>query len=146
MLFKPMDAQELQNPSKDSKIWVKYLYKTVTNLNSKKLDRIEMTPAKAIKLDEVTLKFNDFPKEKVEPQDGLFRYLLEPGEGNDDQKRRATDNNWSRKTYRLDKIIENPGQRVLYYLADGPTRAFVQEELLLIPETTENPPDFVKNW
>ena len=145
-LFKIQDAQELKNPEKDSRIWVKYLYKTVTNLNSKKLDRIGMTPAKAIKQNEVTLKFKDFSKEKVLPEDGLFRYLLEPGEGNDDQKRRATDNNWSRKTYRLDKITENQGQRVLYYLADGPTRAFVEEELMLIPETTENPPDWVKNW
>ena len=35
-LFKSQDAQELQNPTKDSKIWVKYLQKTVQKLNSEK--------------------------------------------------------------------------------------------------------------
>ena len=35
-LFKAQDAQELQNPAKDSKIWVKYLQKTVRRLNSEK--------------------------------------------------------------------------------------------------------------
>ena len=53
---------------------------------------------------------------------------------------------WSWDGFRLDRIIENPGQRVLYYLAEGPERAFVREELMLIPEDTENPPDHVKEW
>ena len=105
-----------------------------------------MSPAKAVKLENVTLKFKDYPKEKIAPEDGLYRYLLDPGQEHDDGRRRATDNIWSRKTYRIDRIIENPGQRVLYYLAEGPKRAFVREELLEIPENTELPPDFVKNW
>ena len=105
-----------------------------------------MTPAKAIKLDEVTLKLKPYEPEDVAPEDGLYRHLLEPGEENSDQKRRATDNIWSRKTFRLDKIIKNPGQRVLYYLAEGPTRAFVREELMNIPEDTEVPPEWVENW
>ena len=29
----------------------------------------------------------------------------------------------------------------MYYLKDGPERAFVSEELMLIPEDTELPPD-----
>ena len=33
-LFKAQDVQELQNPTKDSRIWVKYLQKVVTRLNS----------------------------------------------------------------------------------------------------------------
>ena len=32
----------------------------------------------------------------------------------------------------------------MYYLADGPERAFVKEELMLILENTELPPDFVQ--
>ena len=28
--------------------------------------------------------------------------------------------------------MQNPGNRVMYYLADGPDRAFVSEELMLI--------------
>ena len=145
MLFKPQDAQELQS-GKDSKIWVKNLMKFVTKLNNRKLDRIGMTPAKAIKLENVELKIKPYEVEDAAPTDGLYRYLLEPGEENQDSKRRATDNNWSRKTFRLDRIVENPGQRVLYYLEDGPNRAFVREELMLIPEGTEVPPDWVKKW
>ena len=35
-LFKAQDTQELQNPTKNSKIWVKYLQKAVTRLNCEK--------------------------------------------------------------------------------------------------------------
>ena len=35
---------------------------------------------------------------------------------------------------------------MMYYLADGPERAFVSEELMLIPEDTELPPDYVHEW
>ena len=48
-LFKAQDAQELQNPTKDSKIWVKYLQKAVTRLNSEKTRMLGMTPAKAVR-------------------------------------------------------------------------------------------------
>jgi transposase InsO family protein len=144
-LFKAQDAQELRN-GEDSKIWVKYLQKQVTRLNNSKLERTGTTPAKAVKLDEVTLKIKPYEKEEIAPTDGLYRYLLEPGEENADQRRRATDSIWSRKTYRLDRIVEDPGQRVLYYLTDGPTRAFVREELMLIPEDTEVPPESVEKW
>ena len=145
MLFKPQDAQELQS-GEDSKIWVKNLMKFVTKLNNRKLDRAKMAPAKAIKLESVELKIKPYESEDVAPADGLYRYLVEPGEENQDTKRRATDNNWSRKTFRLDRIIKNPGQRVLYYLSNGPDRAFVREELMLIPEDTEVPPESVKKW
>ena len=50
--------------------------------------------------------------------------------------------------------MENTGNRVMYYLADGPEsalapaprRAFISEELMLIPEDTELPPDYVQEW
>ena len=32
----------------------------------------------------------------------------------------------------------------MYYLADGPGQAFVSEELMLIPEDTELPRDYVQ--
>ena len=64
----------------------------------------------------------------------------------DDQRCRATDRIWSKGTYRLREIIENPGNRVMYYLADGPEQAFVLEELMLIPEDTELPTDYVQEW
>ena len=145
-LFKSQDAQELQNPTKDSKIWVKYLQKAVTRLNSEKTRMLGMTPAKAIKLTSVELKIKPYPEEKVLPADGLYRYLYQPGELEGGEKRRATDMIWSWNTFRLDRIIEDQGQRVLYYLTDGPKRAFVREELMQISEDTELPPEWVKDW
>ena len=61
---------------------------------------------------------------------------------------------WSKGTYRLREIAENPGNCVMYYLLDGPDsalapalkRAFVSEELMLIPEDTELPPEYVREW
>ena len=95
------------------------------------------------------------------PEDGLYQYLLQPGEEHDDQRRRETDRIWSKGTYRLREIVENPFNHVMYYLRDrpksimvpvgkaplgGPQRAFVSEELMLIPEDTELPPDYVQEW
>ena len=145
-LFKIQDAQELNNPTKDSRTWVKHLYKIVSSINNTKLDRIGMKPKDAVKLKNVTLNVKYYPKEEVLPEDGLYRYLYQPGELEGGQQKRATDMIWSWNTFRLDRIIENPGQRVLYYLAEGPERAFVREELMLIPENTELPPDYVKEW
>ena len=49
---------------------------------------------------------------------------------------------WSKKkTYRLSEIVEDPGNCVMNNLKDGPDRAFVKEELMLIPEDTELPLD-----
>ena len=53
---------------------------------------------------------------------------------------------WSWDTFRLERIVENPGQPVMYYLAEGPKRAFVKEELMKVPEGTEVPPESVKEW
>ena len=155
-LFKAQDAQELQNPTKDSKIWVKYLQKAVTRLNSEKTRMLGMTPAKAVKFGTVELKVKPYQEEQVLPVDGLYRYLYQPGELEGGQTRRATDMIWSWNTLRLDRIVKNPGQRVLYYLAEGPerspsaheppARAFVREELMQIPEGTEVPPEWVKEW
>ena len=42
--------------------------------------------------------------------------------------------------------MEDHGNLVMYYLKDGPERAFVKEELMLIPEDTESSPDYVQKW
>ena len=98
-------------------------------------------------LDEVLLVSREaYPPEKVLPEDGLYRYLLQPSEEQDDQRRRATDRLWSKGTYRLRENAENPGNRVMHYLSNGPERAFVSEELMLIPEDTELPHDYVQKW
>ena len=96
-------------------------------------------------MNEVPLAIQEsYPPEEVLPEDGLYRYLSQPGEEHNDQQCRATDRIWSKGTYRLREIMENPGNRVMYYLMDGPERAFVSEELTLIPKDTELPPDYIQ--
>ena len=120
-LFKVQDAQELNDPEKVSLRWVKHLYGLVDELDDTDTEMIGMKPKNAIKLKEVPLvKQENYPPEKVLPEDGLYRYLLQPGEEHDDQRCRATDRILSKASYRLKEIIENPGNRVMYYLRDGP--------------------------
>ena len=84
-------------------------------------EMIGMKPKDAIKLKEVPLVAREsYPPEEVLPEDGLYRYLLQPDEEHDDQRRRATDRIWSKASYRLREVVESPGNRVIYYLLDGP--------------------------
>ena len=55
LLFKPMDAQELQDPEKVSTIWVKNLNKTLNKMKNTVSSMIGMKPKDAIKLDTVPL-------------------------------------------------------------------------------------------
>ena len=72
-------------------------------------EMIGMKPKDAIKLNEVPLvKQENYPPEELLPEDGLYRYLLQPGEERDDQRRRATNRIWSKGTYRLRKITKRP--------------------------------------
>ena len=134
-LFKVQDAQKLNDPEKVSSRWVKHLYELVDELNDTETEMIGMKLKDAIKLKEVPLVNREsYPSKEVLPEE------------HDDQRRRATDRIWSKGTYRLREIAENTGNRVMYYLLDGPGRAFVSEELMLIPEDTELPPDYVQEW
>ena len=113
---------------------------------TRRLKWLEWKPSDAIKLNEVPqINRENYPPDKL-PEDGLYRYLLQPGEEHDDWRCRATDRIWSKKTYRLKEIVEDAGNRVMYYLRDGPEKAFVSEELMLIPEDTELSPDYVQEW
>ena len=97
LLFKPMDAQELQDPEKVSAIWVKNLNKIVNKMNNTVSSMIGMKAKDAIKLDAVPLN-KTYPEETVLSEDGLYRYLYQPGEQHGDQNRRATDLIWSKNT------------------------------------------------
>ena len=120
-LFKVQDAQELNDPEKVSSRRVKHLYRLVDELNDMETEMIGMKPKDAIVLDQVPLVAREaYPPEEVLPEDGLYRCLLQPGEEHDDQQCRATDRIWSKGTYRLREIMENPGNRVIYYLLNGP--------------------------
>ena len=85
LLFKLMDAQELQDPEKVSTIWVKNLNKIVNKMNNTKSSMTGMKPKDAIKLDTIPLN-KTYPKETVLPEDGLYRYLYQSGEQHGDQK------------------------------------------------------------
>ena len=85
-LFKVQDAQELNDPEKVSATWVKHLYGLVDELNDTQTEMIGMKPKDAIVLDQVPLvKQEAYPPEEVLPEDGLYRYLLQPGEEHDDR-------------------------------------------------------------
>ena len=146
LLFKPMDAQELQDPKNVSKIWVKNLDPAVKRLNNTVSSIIGMRPKDAIELDTVPLD-KKYPEETVLPENGLYRYIYQPDKQYGDQKRRAADLIWSKNnTYQLDRTGLEPGNRVLYYLQDGPDRAFVRKELMDISKDTQVPPDWVSEW
>ena len=146
-LFKVQDAQELNDPEQVPLRWVKHLYGLVDELNDTTIEMIGMKPKDVIVLDQVPLVDQEvYPPEDKLPEDGLYRYLLQPGEEHDDQRCRATDRVWSKGTYRLREIVEDAGNQVMYYMLDGPERAFVSDELMLIPEDTDLPPDYVQEW
>ena len=50
------------------------------------------------------------------------------------------------KYLQVERCRGKPDKWVMYYLSDGPERAFVSEELMLIPKDTELPPDYVQKW
>ena len=112
-----MDAQELQDAEKVSTIWVKNLNKTVNKMNNTLLLMIGIKPENAMKLGTVPLD-KTYPEETVLTEDGLYRYPYQPGEQYGDQKRLATDLILSKNTYQLDRIVQEPSNRVMYYLQD----------------------------
>ena len=137
-----MDAQEFQDRST---IRVKNLSNIVNKMNSTKSSMIDMKPKDAMERDTVQLD-KTCPEENVLPEDGLYRYLYQPGEQHGDLKRRETDFIWSKNTYRLDQIVQDLGNCVLCYLQDGPDRVFVSKELMHIPEDTQVPSEWVSKW
>ena len=110
-------------------------------LNDTEMQMIGMKPKDAIRLKYVNL-IESYPPEDMLLEDGLYRYLLQSNEEHGGQ--RAMDRIWSKETYRLREIVEDSGNRVTYYLRDGPEKAFVKEELMLILEDTELPPNYVQ--
>ena len=86
LLFKLMDGQELQDNEKVSTIWVRMLNKIVNKINNTVSLMIGMKPKNGIKLDTVPLD-KKYPGETVLPEDGLYKYLYQPGEQHGDQKK-----------------------------------------------------------
>ena len=106
-----------------------------------------MSRKDAIKLKKVPLVNQEsYPPEDTLTEDGLYHYLLQLREENDDQCKRATDRIGFKTTIGSREVMEDSGNQVMHYLSYGPERAFVSEELMLIPEDTELPPDYIKKW
>ena len=62
---------------------MKNLNKTVNKINNTVSPMIDMKPKDAIKVDFVPLD-KKYPEETILPEDGLYRYLYEPGEQHGD--------------------------------------------------------------
>ena len=73
---------------------------------------MKLKPNNAIKLDIVPLD-KTYAEETVLLQNGLYRYLYQPNKQHGNEKRRVTDLIWSKNTYRLDQIVQQPENRVL---------------------------------
>ena len=58
-------------------------------------------------------------------------------------KRRAVDFIWRKNTYRLDQIVEESGNNVLYYLKDEPDRNVLREKMMYILEDNLVPPEWM---
>ena len=130
---------------KVSTIWVKNLNSIVNKINNTKSSMIDMKPKDAIDLDTFKLD-KTYAEENIPSEDRLYRYLYQPGEEHDDQKRLATDFICSKDTYRLDQIVQELGNCALYYLQDGPDAAFLSKELMFIPEDTQVLCEWVSKW
>ena len=88
----------MNDPEKVSSRWVKHLYGLVDELNDTQTEMTGMRPKDAIKLNEVPLvTLESYPPEDTLPEDGLYQYLLQPGEEHDDQQHRASDRIWSKE-------------------------------------------------
>ena len=84
-LFKVQDAQELNDPEQVSSRWVKHFYGLIDELNDTQTEMIGMKPSDAIKLNNVPLVTREsYPPEDTLPEDGLYQYLLQPGEEHND--------------------------------------------------------------
>ncbi|KAL9950721.1 hypothetical protein ACROYT_G043267 [Oculina patagonica] len=126
--------------------WVKRLPEVVAALNNEVTSLTGKKPAAAIKEKAVSSKPSSKytrpvgKKEKKLPSLINVRYLYQPGELEGGVKR-ATDPIWSLKVYSIERSVTKPNQPVLYYLHNGPKRSFVREELLVIPQNTQLPPE-----
>ena len=67
----------------------------------------------------------------------LVRYLYASDELEGDKRRRATDPVWSVTVHKIERAVVKSGEPVLYYLMPARERAFVREDLQLVPVDTE---------
>ncbi len=127
--------------------WVARLSNVIEALNGEETRLIGMKPVDAIEKKEVKIRSSAPQRLKNEiqiPNNVKLRYLYAPGELEGGERRRSTDPFWSLETYTVDSVVRTPGDPILYYLSDdAPKRGFVRQELLIVPDGTQLPPDRV---
>ena len=157
------ELKELYKSGDENREWVKALPNIITDLNNTYTRLIKLAPAEAITRPYVSaipskpLKA-DQRVEEVIPTGSKVRYLYRPGELYEGQeRRRATDPVWSLTLHQiLEKMVPTDAKGkydpskgpILYKLTNDvfdpskspPSRRFVRQELLLVPDDTD---DFV---
>ena len=111
-------------------------------MNNTKSSVIDMKPKDATNINTVLVD-KVYSEGSVLPE---YIYRYQASEQHWDKKRHAADFIWSKHAYRLDQNVEEPGNRVLYYLQDAPDRVFVHEELMHVSEYSQIPPDWLSEW
>ena len=111
----------MNDPEKLSATWVKHLYELVDELNDAVTEMIEMKPKDAIKLDEVPLVAREsYPEDryclKMDCIDTYYNLMKNTMTNNAEQ----LIGYGLRELIDLKEIVENPGNRVMYYLRDRP--------------------------
>ena len=141
-LFSHQYAQEMITEGRSVE-WVKRLPDVIKAMNneSSKITGKEVTEIKNNKPKYKRLIGSD---EVRLPPGVKVRFLFAQGEDEGGEKIRATDPIWSLETYDLSRSVVQTDQLVLYCLSQGaPKTGFVREELQVVPEDTQLPPDSV---
>ena len=141
-LFSHQYAQEMITESRSVE-WVKRLPFVLKAMNNESA-KITGKELKEIKNNKPNYKRVVGSDEVRLPPGVKVRFLFAQGEDEGGAKIRATDPIWSIETYDLSRSVVSADQPVLYYLSQGaPKRGSVREELQVVPEDTQLPPDSV---
>jgi len=137
-LFSHQYYQELLSDGR-SREWVKRLPDVIKALNSEKTRLIGREPIESImdnRVERVDMPIRTGVKHSatisILPHDVCVRYLYAPGELEGGNVRRATDPIWSLTVHKIDSAVRAQNQPVIYYLENGPKRAFAREELQIV--------------
>ena len=149
-LFSFQYGKEMRSDDNErSREWVERLPSVLKSMNNEVTRLTGKEPQEVLKSTQISInvpKYNrpvGFDEVRLSPF-AKVRYLFAPGEYEGGEKRRATDPVWSLEIFELSHSKVSPDQPVMYYLFGGPKRSFVREELQVVPEDTELPPNHVK--
>jgi hypothetical protein len=107
-------------------------------MNSEVSKLTGLKPVDGIMRESIVITLNQ-NQQKINPDISLLskqvRYLYQPGEVENDAKTRATDPLWSIHIYEVERAVSTLPPT--YYLRQpAPKRAFVKEELQIVPPDT----------